>query len=105
MAFANELHDLYENRFINKQEIKKKEDKFIENLLKLEENALNEYYERCKTNARANANLNDLFCCYIYDDDKFNDVHQIMKQKFMEDGIIASESGRGPFVRGFNLKI
>lgn len=103
MSFLEEVRELYKNRTTKKQEDKLKEEIFKENLLKLEEAALNEYYEKCKNSVRAN--IDSLFCCYIYDDCKFDTVHQIMKQKFMEDGIIVVESGRGPYVKGFDLKL
>jgi hypothetical protein len=103
MSFLEEVRELYKNRAVKRQEDKLKEETFKDRLLKLNEDALNEYYEKCKNSVRSN--IEDLFCCYIYDDDKFDVVHQIMKQKFMDDGITVVESRRGPYVRGFDLKI
>ncbi len=103
MSFLEEVRELYKNRTTKYQEDKLNEEIFKENLLNLKEDAINEYYEKCKNNVRVN--IESLFCCYIYDDCKFDTVHQIIKQKFMDDGIIVIESRRGPYVRGFDLKI
>lgn len=62
----------------------------------MEEEAIEEYYQQYKTKLRyAAANNEDLYLMYIFDEQEFNSIHQIMIQKFQADGIDAYATRKG----------
>lgn len=65
-------------------------------LLNMEEEAIEEYYQQCKTKLRyAAANNEDLYVSYTFDRQEFNPIHQRIIQKFQADGIDAYHTRRG----------
>lgn len=70
-------------------------------LLAMDDDAIEEYYQRYKNRLRDIADKKEeLHLLYTFDENRFDPIHQIIIQKFQQDGIEAFCSGRG-FVRGF----
>lgn len=81
-----------------------KEVLFRQQLLAMNEDAIENYYQQYKSMLRKVAfDDEDLFICYIYDQPYFDQIHQRIIQKFYEDGIEAYTSGRNMFINGFRF--
>lgn len=124
MSFYDEIVGL--RKFVhNEEEIKKlQEDEkqsFIKKLLKLDEQALDIYYQQYRNKLRFCAQNNkDLFMTFIYYDrdvDKnsdpfakgngailFDQVHDVIIKKFARDGIQLYKDRRGPYINGFSFR-
>lgn len=74
-------------------------------LLASDESAYEEYYQQYKDSLKYVAqNHRELFVCYIFDDPDFNQIHQMIADKFNQEGIQAVRSGRGPYCGGFDFR-
>lgn len=124
MSFYDEIVNL-RTYLHNEKEIKKQQEeekqRFIKNLLALDERTLNIYYQQYQNKLRHTAQNNiKMFMPFIYFDfdvdqnsnpfDKnhgsllFEQVHDIMIEKFAQDGIQLYKDRNGPYINGFSCR-
>lgn len=105
MSFLDEIKAMMDiDISIQQQYDKIQIETFRKNLLKFDPKALEKLYNIYKNSLRVQIQTSkDLFTCHYDDSNEYQEVRDIIKGKFFEDGFIATEGRRGPYVTGFNI--
>lgn len=108
MSFYDEIIKIREtvrNEKIIEQKRLKEESLFKERLLKYDQEAINSYYQQYQEKLRLAAkNYNDMFIFFIYSGKEFDQIHDIIIEKFAHDGLHAYKDRHGPYINGFSFK-
>lgn len=117
MEFYNEIQNLRKQLPANlktesllRQQEERDRLAFKTRLLNMEEDAIDQYYQQYKNLLRKAASRNQhIFLPYIFGDgfespQQYEQVHQMIIEKFNQDGIEAIQSGGVCMPRGFSFR-